>query len=78
MAGRILNRQARTKILYNLLAVIPTVCSYDGLQGCKAIAETALDAGPDIEKVRDALNARRLIIRDTKRKEQQINDIFSK
>jgi len=78
MAGRILNRQARTKVLYNLLAVIPTICTYDGLRAALAVAELALDAGPDMEKCRDACNARRLVLLDFKRKEQKVSELFSK
>jgi hypothetical protein len=77
MAGRILNRQARTKILYNLVAVAEQCLTYDGLAGVMAVAQTALDAGEDVEKVRDACNARRLILKESKQKERYSRELFS-
>lgn len=78
MAGRILNRQARTKILYNLLAVAESCMSRDGLAGVMAVAEVALEPGQDIEKVRQACNARRLVLLDAKQKARKAIDVFTK
>jgi len=77
MAGRILNRQARTKILYNLLAVAEQCMTRDGLAGVLAVAETALDAGEDVEKVRSACNTRRLILLDSIQKARKSRELFA-